>query len=534
MLLIGLVVCSGCDIPERAPRDPGSSGYQAPNAGGDQEGKKDGNPAVAANQKAENREFPSDFEAWDAYFAGDKHVGYRHTTAKGQGDPAERRVEVAVEDCFLIERGPSSAFVQRHSHQLVEQTDGQLLHFKSRLNVGPLMTTSEGTVDETELAIVKTRGVAATTQTLAWSDEHRSLLAVEESIRRSPLQLGEVRTFPSVAPIQQIATTVRLTAVAKATVPLLDGKPHELLEIEVETEMGEGRTSHYVIWAESDGSIRRVLDPLSKLLIYRTDKPDATKGIEAEAKEIAIASILTKGKLERSEECRRVGFKLVRTSLPVAKDKLILQPHPTQFLRTLSESSLLVLVSTLGQSPPDGFLQGRFPVTDEDRKPSAIIDSGEAMVRRIAQAAVGAAKPEGRELALELARSVNRLTQLNPESVVFQRASEVAQSAQGDAAAYAVFLAALLRAKGVASRVAFGFRYQETPEPRMVYHAWTLAHVDDHWLPLDATTGGVAAADRLTMSTSSLSEEDIHDAVMPVLDFLGAYEIEIVASTIRY
>ena len=156
------------------------------------------------------------------------------------------------------------------------------------------------------------------------------------------------------------------------------------------------------------------------------------------------------------------------------------------------------------------------------------------MVRRIAQAAGGAGKLGERELAIELARSANRLTQLNPTSDTFQRASEVARNAQGDSTAYVVLLAALLRAKGVASRVAFGFRYQESPSPRMVYHAWTLAHVDGGWLPLDATTGGIAAADRLTVSTNSLSDSDIGEAMKPVLDFLGTYEIDIVASATRY
>ncbi|MFG0261722.1 MAG: transglutaminase domain-containing protein, partial [Novipirellula sp. JB048] len=428
----------------------------------------------------------------------------------------------------------SSSLVQRHWHQVTETMSGQLLQFKSRLQVGPLTTIAEGRVEGSELAIVKTRGAAVTTTTLAWSDEHRGLFAVEESIRRSPLQVGEQRTFASVAPLQQLATTVRLNCVATASVPLLDGDPHELLEIEVETELGEGQKNYYVIWAEADGSIRRVWYPSSQLQIYRTQEAIATKGIEREAEAIGMASSLVKGGLERAEESRRVGFKLTRTTVPLAAAQRIVRPPPTQVVRELDEASRLVLVSMLGEAAPAGFQQDQLPVTEADRQPNAIIDSGETMLRRIAQAAVGAGQLDDRELALELTRSANRLTQQIPASATFQRASDVARSAQGDSTAYAVLLAALLRAKGVASRVAFGFRYQETPDPRMLYHAWTLAHVDGQWLPLDATTGGLAAADRLTIATSDLSEPDPRDAIRPVLDFLGAFELEIVASTIRY
>ncbi|EMI17865.1 Transglutaminase-like protein [Rhodopirellula maiorica SM1] len=542
--MLGMVLLSGCDIPERVPLVPPADQYRsADEAGVGEPGRgaaaSSGEQVARDDAKPEDRKYRGDFEAWDAYFVGDKHVGYSHITVAAHDD-ADRRdtkqphVELNIEDCLLIHRGPASAFVQRHSHQSSETVDGQLQHYKSHLSVGPVITTCEGTVDEAALSVVKSRGAAVTTHRLSWSDQHRGLMAVEESIRRSPLSIGQKRTFQTLAPVQPLVTTVRLHCVARATVPLIDGKPHELLEIDVETDLGENRKNYHVIWAEPDGTIRRALYPASNLVTYRTDEKVAVKDIESQQDAIAIASTLTRSTLERPSETKRVGFKLVRTASPLAAEKSIIQPQPNQFVRNLDDTSVLVLVSRLGEAPKNGFEQGSFAVTDSDRKPNAIIDSSETMVRRIAQAAGGSGKLGESELAIELARSANRLTQLNPASGAFQRASEVARTAQGDATAYAVLLAALLRAKQIPSRVAFGFRYQATPTPRMVYHAWTLAHVDGDWLSLDATTGGIAAADRLTVSTSNLSHHDIGTAMMPVLDFLGACEIEIVASATRY
>ncbi|WP_345683343.1 transglutaminase domain-containing protein [Novipirellula caenicola] len=539
----GLLVATllgGCDVPERVPLVPPPDLYRASDEPGQSDPQASGETvAREENLKSEDRKFPGDFEAWDAYFVGDTHVGYSHITVVGgedadRSDAKKQHVDLNIEDCLLINRGPASAFVQRHSHQSSETIDGQLLHYKSHLSVGPIITTCEGTVDESGLNVVKTRGAAVSTHRFAWSDEHRGLLAVEESIRRSPLRIGQKRTFQTVSPIQPLATTVRLHCVAKATVPLIDGKPHELLEIDVETDLGEDRKSYHVIWAEPDGTIRRALYPASNLVTYRTDKEVAVKDIESQQAAIAIASILTNSTLERPSETKRVGFKLVRTALPIDEEKSTIQPQPNQFVRKLDDASVLVLVSRLGETPRNGFQQGSFLVTDADQKPNAIIDSAETMVRRIAQASGGSGKLGERELAIELARSANRLTQLKSSSDTFQRASEVARNAQGDSTAYAVLLAALLRAKAIPSRVAFGFRYQETPTPRMVYHAWTLAFVDGDWLSLDATTGGIAAADRLTVTTSDLSNQDIGEVMMPVLDFLGAYEIEIVTSATRY
>ena len=176
--LMALVVLSGCDIPERVSLAPPSDTYRSPeNASQAADGTK-GEKVASEEERQENREFRGDFEAWDAYFVGEQHVGYSHISVQANKElarePVEKqRVELSIEDCLLIPRGPKSAFVQRHSHRSSETIDGQMTYYKSSLSVGPIITTSEGTVDDTGLAVVKTRGVATTTQRLPWSDEHR-------------------------------------------------------------------------------------------------------------------------------------------------------------------------------------------------------------------------------------------------------------------------------------------------------------------------------------------------------------------------
>ena len=111
----------------------------------------------------------------------------------------------------------------------------------------------------------------------------------------------------------------------------------------------------------------------------------------------------------------------------------------------------------------------------------------------------------------------NSLINLRIESRGFRPASQVVQAAQGDSTDHAILLAALLRSKGIASQVAFGLKYVVSGKSRaMVYHAWTLAYVDDRWLHVDATIGDVAPADRLMLSASSLSEGNEYDALVPL------------------
>lgn len=114
-------------------------------------------------------------------------------------------------------------------------------------------------------------------------------------------------------------------------------------------------------------------------------------------------------------------------------------------------------------------------------------------------------------------------------STALATASEVARSLEGDCTEHAVLLAALLRARGIPSRVAIGLVYA----PRhsgFAGHMWTEAFLDGRWVPLDATLGrGGIAATHIKMSDSSLAG----DSAVPVGAFfsvtmlLGRMQIDI-------
>ena len=89
-------------------------------------------------------------------------------------------------------------------------------------------------------------------------------------------------------------------------------------------------------------------------------------------------------------------------------------------------------------------------------------------------------------------------------------------------------LAALLRAREIPSRVVFGLKWSPGNPNRMAYHAWTIAHVDDQWLHLDATEGGVAAADRIAFATSNLNGGNECQGLIPFLDAIGKIKLEVV------
>jgi len=166
---------------------------------------------------------------------------------------------------------------------------------------------------------------------------------------------------------------------------------------------------------------------------------------------------------------------------------------------------------------------------------TAHIDFDDAGVRELAGRA-----PDGleeRELARRLRRIAHGHITTTSLDVGFARASEVARTRRGDCTEHAVLLAALLRARGIPSRVVSGLIYAPSfagERGVFAFHMWTQALVDDgagtkRWIDLDATLGRRDFdAAHIAIAASALGEDGGLSAVaMPVARLLGRLSIEV-------
>jgi transglutaminase-like putative cysteine protease len=112
-------------------------------------------------------------------------------------------------------------------------------------------------------------------------------------------------------------------------------------------------------------------------------------------------------------------------------------------------------------------------------------------------------------------------------SQAFATAAEVAESREGDCTEHAVLLAALLRACGIASRVAIGLVYVESAAG-FGYHMWSEAYLDGQWIPLDGILGqGGTSAAYLKLTDSSLEGASSYSSFLPVAQVVGQLKISI-------
>ncbi|MGH7133270.1 MAG: transglutaminase-like domain-containing protein [Phycisphaerales bacterium] len=121
-------------------------------------------------------------------------------------------------------------------------------------------------------------------------------------------------------------------------------------------------------------------------------------------------------------------------------------------------------------------------------------------------------------------------------SVGFASASEVARTKTGDCTEHGVFLAALLRAKGIPSRVVSGLIYVDDFGDKgdiFGYHMWTQALVTSNgvtrWIDLDGTLPNDVPFDatHIALGTSSLTDEDQQNFLVALAPLIGRLQITV-------
>lgn len=169
---------------------------------------------------------------------------------------------------------------------------------------------------------------------------------------------------------------------------------------------------------------------------------------------------------------------------------------------------------------------------------TAYLAHDDPAVAALARRAVGdrATLPPGR-IAEDLRRFVHQHIVSKDLSVGFATASETARSGEGDCTEHAVLLAALLRARGIPSRVVSGLIYADAfagGRDIFGYHMWTQAMLKDEegvsrWHDLDATLPGPRGynAAHIALAVSALEDAGPVGGLAELAPLLGRLAIEV-------
>ncbi|MCX5650457.1 MAG: transglutaminase family protein [Planctomycetota bacterium] len=262
------------------------------------------------------------------------------------------------------------------------------------------------------------------------------------------------------------------------------------------------------------------------------DKPAADRAYDAATFDLLVGTFAKTAPIARYEERPRLAF----TVRAIADGGIDLPSEGAQVARRIDARTQRVEVDVMrGSAPAAGdATDGRWLRATE------LLDFESEPVRELLAKARLPKDGDAYRDAEALRRLVFRHLRRKDLATAFGSASEAARTQGGDCTEHAVLLAALLRAKGIPSRVASGLVYVPSMAgqgPGFGWHLWTQALVpapdggkERVWLDLDATLGGGGRgyhAAHILVATSDLAGGATDPAFARAVGMVGGVAIEL-------
>ncbi len=464
-------------------------------------------------------------ETWQVIYIQGKRIGYLHaTTERAHRDGRDVLITDALTHMTITRfNGRLTMTLQQRTE---EDEAGNLLAFTFRLDNPPVSNTrTSGRVAHDTLHLETTAGERTTTSEQPWNKDVKSPAWQDRMLREDPLDEGESRKFLMFDPQFNKVVTITVTAKGTATTTLLGGEERELEHVAIAHSAIPG----FVVdtWLDPAGEALKTESNLMllKLETYAVSRDVALEELQGEPLDLAVATLVKVTPIPKAHETRRAVYRISMDGSSPAK---LFPAGPSQAVSASADGTTVDLTvtalkpgdaaATAEEAPPDEYVQSTY-----------FLESADPEVVKLAARGAGE-KTDPAEIAVALERFVHREMKDKNYGTSLATASEVARKLEGDCTEHAVLLAAMLRAKGVPSRVAVGLVYADR-HAAFAGHMWTEAFVNGVWTPLDATLGrGGIGAGHIKVSDSSLAENAPApvEAFVPMMHLLGRMRVEVV------
>jgi hypothetical protein len=462
-----------------------------------------------AKQKPDAKPQEQTEEHWQVVLLGDERIGYVRSRTEpmpaAAGQPARLRTDTDTKMTF-------TRFGQKLSMGVAigttETADGRLLTYEFEMSNTPAGSIkSTGTVKGDKLVIDTTVAGVTQSKTLPWDESVKSPAYQERLLREEGIKPGETKTFKAFVPEFNQVSDIRIAAEDYREAKLPDGTKRRLLKTKITQSVLP--TMPMTAWLDDKGELVLVESDLlgQSMRFFEVSKDEALKEIAGTELDLAANTLISVTPLDDPHATKKIVY---RIHVPGEEAAPIFFDGETQSVKKIDRETVEVTV-TAKPVPRTG---GRVKAPAEYTGPTQLVQSEDPKIREHLRRAVSPDRNEG-ESALALEKYVHdKLTKKN-FSTAFASAAEVAASLEGDCTEHAVLLVALLRARGIPSKVAVGLVYVPG-QGKMGGHMWTEALLGGEWVPLDATLGrgGIGAA-HLKVGESSLAD----DAPIPVAAF---------------
>lgn len=461
-------------------------------------------PAKAAGMKAEAGE-----ERWQIVMLGNERIGYARTRIaplpSEAGGPQRLRTDSETKMTIMRFGQELSIGVDLST---TETLDGRLLAYEFAMSNPPAATVKTvGTVKGKSLVVDSTVAGVTQSKSIPWDEAVLSPAYPDRLLRNEGIKPGETKTMKVFLPEFNQVSDVRIAAEDRREVKLPDGGSRRLLKVKV--TQSALPTMPMTEWLDERSEVVLVESDLlgQTMRLYEVSKETALEKLVGAELDLAVKTLIPVTPLGDPHATKSAVY---RIHVPGEDAAAIFVDGGSQTVKVVDRETVEVTVKAI----PVPKIGGRVKAPAEYTAATQVVQSADPKVRDHVYRAVSPDRNEA-EAAVALEKYVHEKLTSKNFSTAFASAAEVADKLEGDCTEHAVLLAALLRARGIPSRVAVGLVYVPG-QAKMGGHMWTEALFTDGWVPLDGTLGrgGIGGA-HLKVAESSLSD----DAPLPVMTF---------------
>ncbi len=478
---------------------------------------------------------PAAEEHWYIVKLQDQKCGYMHVEIKPVGDKVLTRSTMSMQ----ISRGPTKLKIAV-DQQYTETQEGRPLGFRQVMQLGEQPMTTEGTIRDGRLRLVRDQFNRKQEDTYDFDPEIKFAWGLYLEQVKHGLKPGTTFRVKSYDPSISVDAPfeMELTVHGKEAVVLPDGKERRLTKV-TSTMMLQMPVST-VSWLDGEAN-PVVMDFGIGGFTVRVLAATKEQALEGDAAPELFINTFVNVKQRIPDAARNVALRL---RLPEPKreeprDGLKMPPLPdtaAQSVRRVNDYEAVVTVRRLDwealRRAPES------PLADATLKnylrASPIVDINDARIKRHARKAIQGAKTPA-EKADALRRYVTEYVAMKDLDVGFATASEVIRNRRGDCSEHAVLLAALARSAGLPARGVAGL--VQVPAGILPpgkgsafgYHMWTQVHIDGQWVDIDAAMRQTDCdVTHVALTIMPLNDEGLVDSMVSMLPLLGRLEIEVI------
>ncbi|GAB4107986.1 MAG: hypothetical protein Kow00105_13120 [Phycisphaeraceae bacterium] len=474
------------------------------------------------------------FDRWYVLQLDGEHAGYSHISERRQGD----RILTETETSLTVRRGDQAINVEQ-SMWFLETEDGQPLEASSTLRPGALAIVQHYRFTPDGVEVTTGQGAAAQTVTHPrLGDEFLPPAAAQRLIEQhiaegqQQIRVGMIDISMGLNPLK-----MEMKVVGRENVEVL-GKVVPAVVWEATASNLPGITVREYV--DSHGrAVKSSVQFMPGMDITMIEADEQLAKARVDPPRIMAQTLIRPDR--RIDRPRTIQSAVYRLTLKASADEEFTLPR-TGYQRVVWENQHTAAVVVDLSEPVNP--KDDLPMP-EDRESSDMIDYDSPAVRDLlAKALKGLpADANGTQVAKRLRTFVHQFIDEKDLSVGLARASEVAQTGQGDCTEHAVLLTALLRAKGIPARTVTGVLYIDRflgQEGVFGYHMWTqawLTSTDDEahspsggrWVDLDAVLDGRDYdAAHIALAVSSMSDGQLINDLIAMLPTFGRLDISVV------